>query len=163
MLLSNATRGVPHHYSSGPQSTDDGRIRRVELERRLHADVLMSEDRKLRHLQQHGKKESTFLRLRRTKLGLDNFRTVGILQWSSGTIVNNETCCTTGESHRKRCLWRGRLLSAVCLPRIHHLCKVRLVQKKDTGKIYAMKTLKKEAMLKKDQVVCLHITSMAPF
>lgn len=30
--------------------------------------------------------------------------------------------------------------------------KVRLVQKTDTGKIYAMKTLKKEEMLKKDQV-----------
>jgi hypothetical protein len=32
--------------------------------------------------------------------------------------------------------------------------QVRLVQKTDTGKIYAMKTLKKEEMLKKDQV-CL--------
>lgn len=31
--------------------------------------------------------------------------------------------------------------------------KVRLVQKTDTGKIYAMKTLKKEEMLKKDQVI----------
>lgn len=30
--------------------------------------------------------------------------------------------------------------------------KVRLVQKTDTGKIYAMKTLKKDEMLKKDQV-----------
>lgn len=30
--------------------------------------------------------------------------------------------------------------------------QVRLVQKLDTGKIYAMKTLKKEEMLKKDQV-----------
>jgi protein-serine/threonine kinase len=30
--------------------------------------------------------------------------------------------------------------------------QVRLVQKTDTGKIYAMKTLKKEEMLKKDQV-----------
>lgn len=29
--------------------------------------------------------------------------------------------------------------------------QVRLVQKTDTGKIYAMKTLKKEEMLKKDQ------------
>lgn len=29
--------------------------------------------------------------------------------------------------------------------------QVRLVQKTDTGKIYAMKTLKKDEMLKKDQ------------
>ena len=35
---------------------------------------------------------------------------------------------------------------------INYLLQVRLVQKTDTGKIYAMKTLKKEEMLKKDQV-----------
>lgn len=39
----------------------------------------MSDDRKLRQLQQLGKKESTFLRLRRTKLGLDDFRTVKVI------------------------------------------------------------------------------------
>ena len=33
--------------------------------------------------------------------------------------------------------------------------QVRLVQKTDTGKIYAMKTLKKEEMLKKDQVISI--------
>ena len=32
------------------------------------------------------------------------------------------------------------------------ISKVRLVQKNDTGKIYAMKTLMKSEMLKKDQV-----------
>jgi protein-serine/threonine kinase len=32
--------------------------------------------------------------------------------------------------------------------------EVRLVQKADTGKIYAMKTLKKNEMFKKDQVSC---------
>ncbi|KAF9247069.1 AGC/NDR protein kinase [Melanogaster broomeanus] len=89
--------------------------RRVELERKLQADVIMSEDRKLRHLQQLGKKESTFLRLRRTRLGLDDFRTVKVI--GKGAF---------GE--------------------------VRLVQKSDTGKIYAMKTLKKDEMLKKDQL-----------
>ena len=35
--------------------------------------------------------------------------------------------------------------------------QVRLVQKRDTGKIYAMKTLKKEEMLKKDQVTILYL------
>ena len=53
--------------------------RRVELERRLQGEVSMSEERKQRHLQQLGKKESTFLRLRRTKLGLDDFRTVKVI------------------------------------------------------------------------------------
>lgn len=39
----------------------------------------MPEERKQRQLQQLGKKESTFLRLRRTKLGLDDFRTVKVI------------------------------------------------------------------------------------
>lgn len=53
--------------------------RRVELERRLQAETLMSEERKNRQLQQLGKKESTFLRLKRTKFGLDDFRTVKVI------------------------------------------------------------------------------------
>lgn len=54
-------------------------IRRVELERRLQSETMMSEERKNRQLQQLGKKESTFLRLKRTKLGLDDFRTVKVI------------------------------------------------------------------------------------
>ena len=53
--------------------------RRVELERKLAADTTMSEERKQRQLQQLGKRESAFLRLRRTKLGLDDFRTVKVI------------------------------------------------------------------------------------
>ncbi|KIY49223.1 kinase-like protein [Fistulina hepatica ATCC 64428] len=89
--------------------------RRVELERKLHADTHMSDERKQRQLAQLGRKESTFLRLKRTKLGLSDFRTVKVI--GKGAF---------GE--------------------------VRLVQKTDTGKIYAMKTLNKEQMLKKDQL-----------
>ena len=54
-------------------------LRRVELERRLQAETMLSDERKQRQLVQHGKKESTFLRLRRTKLGLDDFRTVKVI------------------------------------------------------------------------------------
>jgi protein-serine/threonine kinase len=89
--------------------------RRVELERKLAADMLISDDRKQRLLLQHGKKESQFLRLQRTRIGLDDFRTVKVI--GKGAF---------GE--------------------------VRLVQKTDTGKIYAMKTLQKAEMLKRDQV-----------
>lgn len=39
----------------------------------------MSDERKQRQLQQLGKKESAFLRLKRTKLGLDDFRTVKVI------------------------------------------------------------------------------------
>jgi protein-serine/threonine kinase len=53
--------------------------RRVELERKLAADTSRSDDRKQKELQAHGRKESAFLRLKRTKLGLDDFRTVKVI------------------------------------------------------------------------------------
>ncbi|KAG6916098.1 Serine/threonine-protein kinase [Tephrocybe rancida] len=106
---------LEHYYKLAVDSAIERNTRRVELERKLQGDVMMSEERKQRQLQQLGKKESTYLRLRRTKLGLDDFRTVKVI--GKGAF---------GE--------------------------VRLVQKVDTGKIYAMKTLKKEEMLKKDQL-----------
>ena len=104
-------------------------FRRVEVERKLAADTMMSDDRKQRQLIALGKKEGSFLRLKRTKMGLNDFRTVKVI--GKGAF---------GE--------------------------VRVVQKVDTGRIYAMKTLRKEEMLKKDQVrsfrcpfSCLHIFS----
>ncbi|KAI0028462.1 AGC/NDR protein kinase [Vararia minispora EC-137] len=106
---------LEHFYKVAVDAAIERNTRRVELERKLQGDPLMPEERKQRQLNQHGKKESTFLRLRRTKLGLDDFRTVKVI--GKGAF---------GE--------------------------VRLVQKTDTGKIYAMKTLKKEEMLKKDQL-----------
>lgn len=54
-------------------------FRRVELERQLQGETLMSEERKHRQLSNLGKKESTFLRLKRTKFGLDDFRTIKII------------------------------------------------------------------------------------
>jgi len=41
--------------------------------------------------------------------------------------------------------------------------QVRLVQKTDTGKIYAMKTLKKEEMLKKEQVMFSFFDEADPY
>lgn len=87
----------------------------MEVERKLAADTMMSDERKQRQLLALGKKEGSFLRLKRTKMGLNDFRTVKVI--GKGAF---------GE--------------------------VRVVQKADTGRIYAMKTLKKEEMLKKDQV-----------
>ncbi|KAJ3802762.1 kinase-like domain-containing protein [Lentinula aff. detonsa] len=106
---------LEHYYKVVVDAAIERNTRRVELERRLQSDTLMPEERKQRHLQQLGRKESTFLRLKRTKLGLDDFKTVKVI--GKGAF---------GE--------------------------VRLVQKTDTGKIYAMKTLKKDEMLKKDQL-----------
>jgi hypothetical protein len=63
----------------------------------------MPEERKQRQLQQLGKKESTFLRLRRTKLGLDDFRTVKVIgKGAFGEASNGTTdysLCLTLEIH----------------------------------------------------------------
>ncbi|KAJ6515870.1 kinase-like domain-containing protein [Mycena sanguinolenta] len=106
---------LEHYYKVAVDAAIERNQRRVELERRLQGDHTVSEERKQRQLQQLGKKESTFLRLRRTKLGLADFRTVKVI--GKGAF---------GE--------------------------VRLVQKTDSGKVYAMKLLNKEAMLQKDQL-----------
>lgn len=106
---------LEHFYKLAVEAAVERNTRRVELERKLAADTSMSDERKQRQLQALGRKESTFLRLRRTKLGLDDFRTVKVI--GKGAF---------GE--------------------------VRLVQKLDTGKIYAMKSLHKNEMLKRDQL-----------
>src|SRR5271169_4458556 len=94
-------------------------ISRVELESRL-AQERGSEERKNRQLLSLGRKESSFLRLRRTRLGLDDFHTIRVI--GKGAF---------GE--------------------------VRLVQKTDTGKIYAMKTILKTDAIKKEQLA--HVRS----
>lgn len=53
--------------------------RRVEIETRLVNDTSMSDERKRKQLAQLGKTESTFLRLRRTRIGLNDFRTVKLI------------------------------------------------------------------------------------
>lgn len=53
--------------------------RRADLEKRLIADSSLSDDRKRRQMQQLGRTESSFLRLRRTRLGLEDFRTVKVI------------------------------------------------------------------------------------
>lgn len=72
----------------------------------------MLDERKVRHLQQLGKKESTFLRLRRTRLGLDDFRTVKVIgkgafgEVSSSFVFYNppphsDSVCNVGSSRSK--------------------------------------------------------------
>ena len=106
---SKQSKGIKGTYSKN--QADD---RRVELETKLAQDR-GSDERKSRQLKALGQKESQFLRLRRTRLGLHDFHTVKVI--GKGAF---------GE--------------------------VRLVQKTDTGKIYAMKTLLKSEMFKKDQL-----------
>ena len=90
--------------------------RRMQMEQKLIEEGSgVSEERKNRHIQNYSKKEKQFLRLRRTKLCLEDFETIKVI--GKGAF---------GE--------------------------VRLVQKKDNGHIYAMKTLLKSEMYKKDQL-----------
>ena len=52
----------------------------------------MTDERKQRQLQQLGKRESAFLRLRRTKLGLDDFRTVKVIgKGAFGEVSSTES------------------------------------------------------------------------
>lgn len=107
---------LEHYYKIAVAQAIERAGRRVELEKRLRAaGPSLTEERKERQLAQLGRRESNFLRLRRTRLGLEDFRTVKVI--GKGAF---------GE--------------------------VRLVQKADTGKIYAMKTLRKSEMFKKDQL-----------
>ncbi|KAK6459171.1 uncharacterized protein RJT20DRAFT_90790 [Scheffersomyces xylosifermentans] len=107
---------LENYYTMAVSHAIERNQRRLDLEHKLLTEEAgSSEERKNRQLQNLGKKESQFLRLRRTKLSLEDFTTVKVI--GKGAF---------GE--------------------------VRLVQKKDTGKIYAMKTLLKSEMYKKDQL-----------
>lgn len=96
-------------------------------------DNTLSDARRNRQLQALGMKESMFLRLRRTKIGLSDFKTVKVI--GKGAF---------GEV-RFVIIYTSNMLRSF-------FYQVRLVQKVDTGRIYAMKLLKKTEMLKKDQV-----------
>ena len=102
---------LEHFYQVNVAHAVERNQRRLVAEQNLTG----SSERKSRTLATLGRKESDFLRLRRTRLGLDDFITVKVI--GKGAF---------GE--------------------------VRLVQKKDTGKIYAMKTLIKSEMYQKDQL-----------
>ncbi|KAI9357837.1 kinase-like domain-containing protein [Pilaira anomala] len=110
---------LENDYQTALQQAIERNQRLADLEERLLTERC-SEEKKNRQLQSLGRKESQYLRLRRTRLGLDDFVTVKVI--GKGAF---------GE--------------------------VRLVQACDTGKIYAMKTLKKSEMLKKDQLA--HVKS----
>ncbi|KAI8063888.1 Serine/threonine-protein kinase orb6 [Gongronella butleri] len=105
---------LEHYYKTSLDQAIERNQRRKALEQRLLTERC-SDEKKQRQLASLGRKESQFLRLRRTRLGLDDFVTVKVI--GKGAF---------GE--------------------------VRLVQAGDTGKIYAMKTLRKSEMLKKDQL-----------
>ncbi|KAJ1569944.1 Serine/threonine-protein kinase [Nowakowskiella sp. JEL0078] len=98
---------LENYYKSIVSECTDRESRRIDFETRLSKEK-MSDDRRIRQLNQHGRKESEFLRLRRVRLGFEDFITIKVI--GKGAF---------GE---------------------------------DSGKVYAMKTLRKSEMVKKDQL-----------
>ncbi|KAF6029677.1 trc [Bugula neritina] len=105
---------LENFYTNLLSQHSDRRNRYKLLEQSMDHDGL-TEDQKAERRQQHAAKESEFLRLKRTRLGVDDFDPLKVIG-------------------------RGAF------------GEVRLVQKKDTGHIYAMKILHKMDMLEKDQL-----------
>lgn len=89
-------------------------FRLAKLEESLK-DESLSEEQKHEKRLQHAQKETEFLRLKRSRLGVEDFEPLKVIG-------------------------RGAF------------GEVRLVQKKDTGHVYAMKILRKADMLEKEQV-----------
>ena len=82
VVESAAAPGAPERMyalSSHADALDLYFPRRSELEKRLAADTSLPEDRRARQLAQLGRTESSFLRLRRTRLGLEDFKTVKVI------------------------------------------------------------------------------------
>lgn len=104
---------LENYYKNAIEQAIERNQRRIEFEKQLSGES--SAERRNRETQLFSKNESQYLRLRRTRLALEDFHTVKVI--GKGAF---------GE--------------------------VRLVQKRDTGKIYAMKTLLKSEMYKKDQL-----------
>ncbi|XP_078273239.1 serine/threonine-protein kinase 38-like isoform X1 [Rhinoraja longicauda] len=105
---------LENFYSNLITQHEEREMRQVQLENAMEQEGLADEDKQTRR-SQHAQKETEFLRLKRTRLGLDDFESLKVIG-------------------------RGAF------------GEVRLVQKKDTGHIYAMKILRKADMLEKEQV-----------
>lgn len=97
---------------------------------------MLPEERQQREIRKYTKTQSQFLRLRRTKIGLGDFRTVKVIGKGAFGEVSFRFIFPAHKSPGLCCL----------------VAQVRLVQKIDTGRVYAMKTLQKVEMFKRDQV-----------
>jgi len=109
-----AKQHIENYYKNLATQQSERNERLKRLQENLNAKGL-TDDEKQDKLKEHASKETEFLRLRRSKLGADDFEPLKVI--GKGAF---------GE--------------------------VRLVQKNDTGHIYAMKVLRKRDMVEKDQL-----------
>lgn len=115
--LDKATKAkvtLENYYSNLIAQHIERKQRLAKLEESLK-DESLSEAQKQEKRLQHAQKETEFLRLKRSRLGVEDFEPLKVIG-------------------------RGAF------------GEVRLVQKKDTGHVYAMKILRKADMLEKEQV-----------
>lgn len=115
--LDKATKAkviLENYYNNLVAQHIERKERLAKLEESLK-DESLSEEQKEEMRTQHAQKETEFLRLKRSRLGVNDFEPLKVIG-------------------------RGAF------------GEVRLVQKKDTGHIYAMKILRKADMLEKEQV-----------
>ncbi|TKS76984.1 Serine/threonine-protein kinase 38 [Collichthys lucidus] len=105
---------LENFYSNLIAQHEEREMRQQKLEKVMDQEGLADEEKRMRR-SQHARKETEFLRLKRTRLGLEDFESLKVIG-------------------------RGAF------------GEVRLVQKKDTGHVYAMKILRKADMLEKEQV-----------
>nr|XP_036871345.1 serine/threonine-protein kinase 38 [Manis javanica] len=105
---------LENFYSNLIAQHEEREMRQKKLEKVMEEEGLKDEEKQLRR-SAHARKETEFLRLKRTRLGLEDFESLKVIG-------------------------RGAF------------GEVRLVQKKDTGHVYAMKILRKADMLEKEQV-----------
>lgn len=112
--VTKAKMTLENYYSNLISQHEERETRYRKLEETMEEDGL-SDEQKSQKRQQHALKETEFLRLKRSRLGVEDFEPLRVI--GKGAF---------GE--------------------------VRLVQKRDTGHIYAMKILHKVDMLEKEQV-----------
>ncbi|XP_035230009.1 serine/threonine-protein kinase tricorner-like, partial [Stegodyphus dumicola] len=105
---------LENYYSNLIAQHIERKTRHEKLEETMKEEGL-SEEQKQEKRNQHALKETEFLRLKRSRLGVEDFEPLKVIG-------------------------RGAF------------GEVRLVQKKDTGHVYAMKILRKADMLEKEQV-----------
>lgn len=115
--LDKATKAkvtLENYYSNLVTQYGERKQRLAKLEAQLKDESLTETQRQEKRLQ-HAQKETEYLRLKRLRLGVEDFDALKVIG-------------------------RGAF------------GEVRLVQKKDTGHVYAMKVLRKADMLEKEQV-----------
>ncbi|XP_064480682.1 serine/threonine-protein kinase tricornered-like isoform X2 [Ornithodoros turicata] len=115
--LDKATKAKVHlenYYSNLVSQHMERKSRHERLEETMKEEGLSEEQKKEKRMQ-HSLKETEFLRLKRSRLGVEDFEPLKVIG-------------------------RGAF------------GEVRLVQKRDTGHVYAMKILRKADMLEKEQV-----------